>query len=80
MSHFQREMVNILDILRKQIVIDWEAEIGKGLQGHENAFIVLRAHGFSEISIQSGEYKWIPYADGFTRTLPSPSIPYTHVI
>lgn len=34
MSHFQREMVNILDILWKQIVIDWEAEIGKGLQGH----------------------------------------------
>lgn len=34
MSHFQREMVNILDILWKQIVIDWEAEIRKGLQGH----------------------------------------------
>lgn len=34
MSHFQREMVNILDILWKQIVIDWEAEIQKGLQGY----------------------------------------------
>lgn len=31
MSHFQREMVNILDILWKQIVTDWEAETGKGL-------------------------------------------------
>lgn len=34
MSHFQREMVNILDILWKQIIIDWEAELGNGLQGH----------------------------------------------